>query len=345
MKKLGIIFGGQSTEHDVSIMSAASIIKNLDKTKYDITQIYISKDGNWNIHNKIIDNPEVGERLTDLTKIDNVMEELRKLDVLFPVLHGKNGEDGTIQGFFELIGVPYVGCRVLSSSLGMDKAYTKVIFEKAKINQAPYVYIRKGKDKYIYVDSEFNETIFTLDEVSQLISEKIKFPMFVKPSNSGSSVGINKSKNVQDLKENIAYASKFDNKIIIEEGLVGRELECSVLGNEEVVASCVGEIIPADEFYSFDAKYINNTSKGIAKADIKQEHSEEIRRLAIKAFKAIDGKGLARVDFFLDEAKNKIYINEINTLPGFTQISMYPKMWEESGISYKELLEKIIDLA
>ena len=227
----------------------------------------------------------------------------------------------------------------------MDKVYTKVVFEKAGLNQAKYEYVRKYNEKYIYMDSKFNEEIMTLDGVAEEVLKNFKFPMFIKPSNSGSSVGINKVKNKEELKQAIEYASKFDNKILIEEGIVGKEVECAVLGNEEVIASCVGEVKSEEEFYSYDAKYNNEESKTEIPANISEELSVEIRNQAIKAFKAIDGKGLSRIDFFIENGTNKIYINEINTLPGFTSISMYPKLFEVSGVSYKELLNKLIELS
>lgn len=346
--KLGVIFGGISTEHDVSIVSGTSVIENLDKTKYEIFPIYISKDGKWNKYTKEISGiktVELSEGIKDVEKIQDVLEYLKQMDVIFPVLHGIGGEDGTIQGIFELINIPYVGCGVLASSVGMDKVYTKVILEKAGINQAPYEYVRKNKENYIYIDKQFNEKTCTIEEICNIVDKNLKYPMFIKPSNSGSSVGINKAKNTQELKQAIEYASKFDNKILIEQGINAREIECAVLGNEEVIASCVGEILPAEEFYSFDAKYNNQESKTMIPAQIDEEIQEELRKLAIKAFKAIDGKGLSRVDFFVENKTGKIYINEINTLPGFTKISMYPKLFEQVGVPYKELLDKLIQLA
>lgn len=343
--KLGVIFGGISTEHDVSVVSGTSVIENLDKTKYEIFPIYISKDGKWNKYTKEIreiKTVELSQEIKDIEKIQDVLEYLKQLDVIFPVLHGIGGEDGTIQGIFELINIPYVGCGVLASSVGMDKVYTKVILEKAGINQAPYEYVRKYKEQYIYIDKEFNEKTCTIEEICNLVDNSLKYPMFIKPSNSGSSVGINKAKNTQELEQAIEYASKFDNKILIEQGIDAREIECAVLGNEEVIASCVGEILPAEEFYSFDAKYNNQESKTMIPAQIDEEVQDELRTLAIKAFKAIDGKGLSRVDFFVENKTGKIYINEINTLPGFTKISMYPKLFEQVGIPYKELLDKLI---
>ena len=343
--KLGVIFGGLSTENEVSVASATSILNNLDREKYEIYSIYIGKDGMWYEYEEMGEKREFGQSVKQNKKIPDVMQYLKNLDVLFPVLHGLYGEDGTIQGLFELLKVPYVGCKVLASSVGMDKVYTKIIFEKAGLEQAKYVYVRKYKDNYIYVDSQFNEKVMSLGEVAEIVQQKLEYPMFIKPSNSGSSVGINKAKNREELKKNIEFAAQFDNKILIEEGIVGQEVECAVLGNEEVIASCVGEIRAADEFYSYDAKYKNEESKTDIPADLPEEVAEKIRKQAIKAFKAIDGKGLSRVDFFVEKDTKKVYINEINTLPGFTNISMYPKLFEASGISYKELLSKLIDLA
>ena len=340
--KIGLIFGGMSTENEVSVMSANSIFQNLDKTKYEVYPIYISKKGDWYRYfaQEYI---EIDENLRSTEKIGNIIEYLQELDVLFPVLHGLYGEDGTIQGLFELLKKPYVGCGVLASSIGMDKAYTKIIFDRANIAQAPYIYLKKSKDGYTYVDKEFNEKKMQVEKAVEIIEKEIGFPAFVKPSNSGSSVGINKAKTREELKEAIQYAGKFDNKILIEKGIQGKEVECAVLGNEDVKASCVGEIKSADEFYSYDAKYQNEDSRTIIPAEIDEETSNEIRKLAVKAFKAIDGKGLSRVDFFVEDKTNKVYINEINTLPGFTKISMYPKLFEAVGIPYSTLLDKLIE--
>ena len=346
--KLAVIFGGISTEHDISIISGTSVIENLDKNKYDIYPIYISKSGEWNKYTKEISKIktlELSNQVTPIEKIQDVMEYLKQMDVIFPVLHGLGGEDGTIQGIFELIKVPYVGCGVLASSVGMDKVYTKIILDKAHINQAKYEYIRKSKENYIYIDKELNERNCTIEEICNTIDKNLDYPMFIKPSNSGSSVGVKKAKTKKELKQAIEYASNYDNKILIEQGINGREIECGVLGNEEVITSCVGEILPAEEFYSFDAKYKNQESKTIIPANIDENIQNEIKQLAIKAFKAIDAKGLSRVDFFIENKTNKIYINEINTLPGFTKISMYPKLFEQIGIPYKDLLDKLIELA
>jgi len=343
--KLAIVFGGMSTEHDVSIVSGTSIIRNLDKEKYDIYPLYIDKKGYWYTYTPSEKIYKVGDNIDNIQYLNNPIEYLWNMDCVFPVLHGLYGEDGTIQGLFELLEKPYVGCKVLASSIGMDKAYTKIIFEKAGLKQAKYEYIRKYKENYIYVDNQFNEQILSLEEVVSKITKNIKFPMFIKPSNSGSSVGVSKANNKEELKNYIKYASQFDNKILIEEGIQGREVECAVLGNEEVIASTVGEVKAAAEFYSYEAKYQNEQSKTQIPAEIEKEIEKEIRNQAIKAFKAIDGKGLARVDFFIENTTNKIYINEINTLPGFTHISMYPKLFEASGIRYQELLDKLIELS
>lgn len=343
--KLGVIFGGMSTENEVSCVSGVAVIKNLNKEKYDICPIYIDKTGEWFKVLNLEDNEENGEELEDKIPINDVMGFLKEFDIIFPVLHGLYGEDGTIQGVFELLKIPYVGCGVLASSVGMDKVYSKIIFDKAGINQAKYIYIRKYGENFIYIDENFNEEILKIEDVSDIIVDKLKFPMFVKPSNSGSSVGINKVNNREELEKAIIEASKYDRKILIEEGIVGREVECAVLGNEDVISSCVGEVKAADEFYSYDAKYNNQDSKTLIPAEIADKKSEEIQRMAVKAFKAIDGKGLSRVDFFIEEDTEKIYINEINTLPGFTSISMYPKLFGQVGIEYTELLDRLIELA
>lgn len=327
MIKLGIVYGGVSTEHDISVMSAKSVIENLDKEKYEIHEIYINKYGKWY---EVIDNEK--------EEIYNLIWALKKLDVVFPILHGLGGEDGTIQGMLEMLQVPYVGCKVLASSVGMDKVYTKVIFEKAGIPEAPYVYIKKKENGYIIVNENFEEEEFKVES----ITKKLNYPMFVKPSNSGSSVGVKKATNNEELKMAIENAGQYDNKILIEQGINAREVECAILDGTEVRASTVGEIISAEEFYSFDAKYNIPESKIIIPADISKEQIEQIQKLAIRAFKAIDGRGLARADFFIEKDTNKIYINEINTMPGFTKISMYPKLFESVGIKYSELLDKLI---
>ena len=346
--KLGVIFGGMSTEHDVSITSGTSVIKNLNKEKYEIYPIYIGKDGKWYEYSKTvskIDILQVGEEIDEKVLISNPIEYLQECDVIFPVLHGLYGEDGTIQGMLEILKKPYVGCKVLSSSICMDKAYAKIIFERAGINQAKYVYIKKENENYIYVDNNFSEENSTLEKIANIVEEKLSYPVFVKPSNSGSSVGIKKAHNKEELINSIKYAGEFDRKILIEENINGREVECAVLGNKDAKASCVGEILPAEDFYTFDTKYKNAESRIVMPSEIPENISEEIRSMAVKAFKAADCTGLSRVDFFIENDTNRVIINEINTLPGFTQISMYPKLWEKMGVGYSDLLDKLIELA
>ena len=325
--KVGVIYGGMSTEHDVSMMSGKNVLENLDKKKYDIIPIYIDKNGKWYINNK---------------EIKNIVDKLKEMDVIFPVLHGLYGEDGTIQGMLELLKIPYVGCDIISSSMCMDKVYTKCVLQKANIKQAKYIYI---KNENTYVNEEFEEMKLENDEIVKLVEEKLQFPVFVKPSNSGSSVGVTKASNGPELIKAIEEACVYDKKVLVEEAIVGKEVECAVLGNDNPKASTVGEILSAEEFYSYDAKYNNAESKTRIPAQISEEKIEEIRKAAVKAFKATDCKGLARVDFFVKNDTNEVYINEINTMPGFTEISMYPKLWGYMGLEYSELLDELINLA
>ena len=336
MRKLGVLYGGKSTEREVSRKSAKSVLDNLNKEKYEIYPIFIAEDGRW-----------FEEKNSEKKEIENIIKYLKKLDIVFPVLHGLYGEDGTIQGLFEIAGVKYVGCKVLASCVGMDKAYTKIIFEKAKINQAKYLYVKKYKNKdYIYIDENMDEKNIDINELINLVEKELQYPVFVKPSNSGSSVGVNKSENSEELKNNIEEAAKFDNKILIEQGIIGKEVECAVLGNDEkgIEVTNPGEIVPAGEYYSFDSKYNDKKSETLMEARISKEQKEKIKKLAKKAYLAIDGNGLSRVDFFVENKTNKIYINEINTMPGFTEISMYPKLFEKYGYKYSKLLDKIIQI-
>ena len=335
MIKLGVIFGGISTENEVSVKSATSVMNNLDRSKYEIFPIYIDKKGEWFEYN-------------NNKPIENIINYLKNMDVVFPVLHGLYGEDGTIQGMLELIKVPYVGCGIIASSTGMDKTYTKIIFEKAKINQAKHIYIKDyDGDKVTLVEADLEEKKISLEEAIKLVNENLIFPLFIKPSRSGSSVGVNKAENNEDLKNAILEAFKYDSKVLIEQGIKGKEVECAVLGNSRigVEASRVGEILSAEDFYTFDAKYENQNSKTVIPASITDVQQEEIRKLAQKAFKAIDGNGLSRVDFFVEEETGKVYLNEINTMPGFTNISMYPKLMEDFGYTYSSLLDKLIEIA
>ena len=345
-KKVAVIFGGRSTEHEVSRISAYSIIKNIDRELFDIVMIGVTKQGEWLPYNGDIEalpdgSWEKSANPTGCSTLTKGIEAIETCDVILPVLHGQNGEDGTVQGLFELMDLPYVGCGVFASAACMDKVYTKIIFEKAGIPQAKYIYIKRENDGYNSINDKFEEEKLDLEK----IIKEIGFPMFVKPSNSGSSVGVKKATNREELKMAIENAGKYDRKILVEQGINAKEVECAVLDDKEVKASTVGEIQAAEEFYSFDAKYNMPESKTIIPAEIKEEQIETIRKLAIKAFKAIDGKGLARVDFFIDKETEKIYINEINTMPGFTKISMYPKLFEAVGISYSDLLDKLVQNA
>lgn len=349
MKKLNVavIFGGKSTEHDVSLVSAASVMRNMDTEKYNIIPLGITKDGRWllyggNIENIDKDNwvknaapaiisPDSSEK--SILKLEQNNLERIKIDVVFPVLHGMYGEDGTIQGLFELSGIPYVGCGVLASCVGMDKIYTKLVFDNANIPQADYCVV------YRY---DLNEKI---EQYADDIEEKLGYPCFIKPSNSGSSVGISKAKNRDELKLGLIEAAKFDRKILVEEFIDCREIECAVLGNENPKASKLGEILPANEFYDFDAKYQNAASKTRVPADIPKDVYDKISEYAVTAYKALDCAGLTRVDFFIDKSNGRIVLNEVNTLPGFTSISMYPQLWEATGIPYTKLIDELIQLA
>lgn len=346
--KLAVIFGGKSSEHDVSIVSGTSVISNLDKNKYEIYPIYISKEGLFYKYTKDIKDIKilkVGDTIKELELIPNIIDYLKDIDVIFPVLHGLYGEDGTIQGLFELIGIPYVGCKVLASSICMDKIYTKILFERAGINTAKGMYLKRYNDKYKYLDSNFNEYILDKDSLINEIINKLSLPVFIKPSRQGSSVGVNKAKNKEELSNFLEEAFKYDSKVLVEEEIKGREVECAVLGNEDLIVSKVGEVLSAEEFYTFTSKYQNSNSRTIIPANIDLDIMENIRSIAKKAYIACDCSGLSRIDFFIENNTNKIILNEINTLPGFTEISMYPKLIENLGISYSELLDRLISLA
>ncbi len=345
---VALIFGGKSGEHEVSLSSATSIYKFINKEKYNVLTIGITKEGKWLYYEGNVENIQNGkwaslaQQDVRINLIPTMNEEIgiqfksgrfEKIDVLFPVLHGPYGEDGTIQGLFEISDIPYVGCGVLASSVGMDKIVCKKIFEKEGLSQAKYTHTTAyefSKDK---------------ENRIQEIEEKLPYPIFVKPANLGSSVGISKVHNKEELIKGIEFALQYDRKVVLEQGVNAREIEISVLGNEKVYASVPGEIIPAKEFYDYEAKYLNASSALLIPAKLEEEKMNEIRNMAIKAFKAIDGSGLARVDFFVEKNTGNIYINEINTMPGFTNISMYPKLWEATGILYTDLIDKLIHLA
>ena len=336
-KKIGVIFGGKSSEHDVSILSGQNVIKYLNKDKYKIVSIFINKDGDW------LYSDEIDNNLDNYKSINNIFDFLKKMDVIFPVLHGKYGEDGTIQGLFELLDIPYVGCGVMASSLAMDKFYTKTLISKTGIKQAKDVGFENFNNKYYYIDSSLDKKEVSSKEMISVIEDNISYPMFIKPANYGSSIGISKVKKREELKNAIDRAFEYDKRIVIEEQVVGREIECAVLGNVIVRASSVGEIVSNADFYTYDAKYQSAESQVIVPAKIDDEVINKIRECAIKVYRALDCRGLSRVDFFVDNSE--IYFNEINTLPGFTNISMYPKLWEYGGIGYGELLDMLIELA
>lgn len=340
--KLLFILGGQSTEHKISRMSATSIFQRLNREKYDITAVGINLDGTWHVLNSNITDFRQDNWLNDSVIVKDVFSLIKSFDVVFPTLHGLYGEDGTIQGLFELCKVPYVGCRVLDSSVSMDKAFTKKLLSVAGIKQVPSLYVKKRFDgKFVVVNDDTSENY----NVEQCVSESLGFPCFVKASRSGSSVGCYKVSDVSKLMSKIEQAAQYDYKIIIEKAINCIELECAILGNDDPKASLVGEILPAGEFYTFESKYEDENSDTLIPARISEEMTQYIRDTAIKVFKAVDGHGLARVDFFLDKDTNEIYLNELNTLPGFTHISMYPKLWEATGIEYSELLDRVIELA
>ena len=365
-KCVAVIFGGQSSEHEVSRVSAQSVIENIDRNKYDVVMIGITRDGRWLCYDgpveklgtgewqaiaeskameriKALRETEEGDKpfsavdgnsARDIFKASGAEAGGRKIDVVFPVLHGCNGEDGTIQGLFELAGIPYVGCGVLASALGMDKAYSKIIFEKAGIPQGKYLVFNRKQLKH------------DLEAVVKQVEETLAYPCFVKPSNAGSSVGVSKAHDRKELIAALELASKYDRRLLVEEFINGREVECAVLGNDDAAASAVGEVVPCNEFYDYQAKYSDeSTSRIIIPADLPDETVQKIRQYAVKAFKALDCAGLSRVDFFVHKETGEVYINEINTLPGFTSISMYPKLWEASGIPYGELIDRLINLA
>lgn len=350
MNKLNValIFGGKSGEHEVSLLSSASIYKHIDKEKYNVLTIGITKDGKWMYYDGNEENIKNGEWVNLASKnveinlvpsgskeVGILFEDGRveKIDVLFPVLHGPYGEDGTIQGLFEISQIPYVGCGVLASSVGMDKLICKKVFTEIGLPQVNY--------------TDTNRWSFDRDKEGQLdkIEEKLNYPIFVKPANLGSSVGISKANNREELLEGINEALQYDSRIVLEQGIDAREIEVAVLGNDQVEASIAGEIKPAKDFYDYEDKYINGASTYEIPASISKEDMESIRKMAVEAFKSIDGKGLSRVDFFIDKNSGEIFINEINTLPGFTNISMYPKMWEATGLEYHNLIDELIKLA
>ncbi|MFZ5968828.1 MAG: D-alanine--D-alanine ligase [Bacillota bacterium] len=356
---VAVVFGGKSGEHEVSLMSATSIIRAMDKEKYNIIPLGITKEGNWMIYNGPVEKIESGEwegisnkllqdnpakHVFSVIPLGNQKSESslecipqnlgEQIDVVFPVLHGPYGEDGTIQGLLEMANIPYVGAGVLASAVGMDKVFAKRLFEMAGLPMGKYCVIMRKKWK------EDHETYI------RMIEENFTYPVFVKPANLGSSVGISKAHDRDEFIKGVEEAAKHDRKILIEEFISCRELECGVLGNDEPMASVVGEIVPSHEFYDYEAKYFDDgKSKMIIPADIPEEKAQEIRELAVRGYKAIDCSGLGRVDFFMEKGTQNIYINEINTMPGFTKYSMYPLLWANTGLPYDQLIDRLIELA
>ena len=342
MKKLLIVCGGQSSEHIVSRMSCTSVLKNIHRDLYEITLCGIEKDGTWYVLDQSQPDLAFDTWLDGATQVEDIFALLKAHDVVFPVLHGLNGEDGTIQGLFELAGIPYVGCRVMGSSVSMDKIYTKKILDTANIPQVKSLYVKKRyDDKLVVVDKEFNET----EDILNVVRNELGFPVFIKASRSGSSVGCYRCNKEEDLMDKLTEAGKYDRHIVVEECIDCIELETAVLGNDDPIVSRVGQIMPHGEFYTFESKYEDAQSKTCIPALVDESVQEEIRKLALRVFKAVDGHGLSRVDFFLDRKTNKIYLNEINTLPGFTKISMYPQLMGDFGISYSDLIDRLIALA
>jgi len=347
--RVGVVFGGRSGEHEVSLTSVKGIMEAMDKNKYEVVPIGITKTGQWlvggDIHQQLLEaaagHPviEAGFKPASIepSSVENALalpiSATGPLDVIFPVLHGPLGEDGTVQGFLELVGIPYVGAGVTASAAGMDKAVCKDIFRAHGLPIVTHrVFLRKQWQ---------NNPQAVIDECEAAMT----YPMFVKPANLGSSVGVHKAKNRAELWVGLEDAARYDRKLIVEQGLDAREIEVSVLGNDDPIASVPGEIIPSREFYSYAAKYIDNSSELLIPAPLSPEHTELIQQLAIMAFKALDCAGLARCDMLLEKATGEVFINEVNTMPGFTPISMYPKLWEASGLSYGELINRLIELA
>lgn len=345
MSKLtaAVIFGGQSSEHIVSCMSAANVIEHIDRTRYDVLLIGITQDGHWIKTESLEDvksgtwregkisaliSPDATKKSIILMDGDKVKEV--RVDIVFPILHGLYGEDGTIQGLLELARIPYVGCGVLASAVSMDKLYTKIIVSALGIRQAEY-------------EAVYREELEAMEQVADRIQKHFTYPVFIKPSNAGSSRGISKAGNRDELKEGLAEAARHDRKILVEETIVGREVECAVFGGgtHRPEASGVGEILAAADFYDFDAKYFNEDSRTVTDPVLPNGAAERVRQAAVDIFRAVDGYGLARVDFFVKD-NGEVVFNEINTMPGFTAISMYPMLWEAKGIGKKQLVEMLL---
>lgn len=353
--RVGVIFGGRSGEHEVSLMSARSVLKAIRKDKYDVTLIGITKEGKWIAGEHTLHLLESGEANSANAASAALLGEpqhralmssmperggqvmklsvIAELDVIFPLLHGTFGEDGTVQGLLELADLPYVGAGVLASAVGMDKGVFKALMQEADI---PIPKFTMALRRDIERDTP---------AVIAQAESKFGYPMFTKPANLGSSVGVVKAHDRSALPAALRESARWDRRVLIEEGIDAREIEVSVLGNDDPIASVPGEVVPDREFYDYQAKYINQDSQLIIPASIDEATTRRAQELAVAAFKAIDGAGMARVDFLLDRRSGELYLNELNTIPGFTQISMYPKLWEASGIGYGELIDRLIELA
>lgn len=346
--RAAVLFGGKSSEHEVSCMSAACVRKNLSAERYDVVMVGITKEGKWLLYTGPLDALESGEwehspyavpaflspdpTVHGLVVLNPQGVELLPVDVVIPVLHGRNGEDGTMQGLLQLSGIPYVGCNTLSSAICMDKAVTHSLLTAANIEQAHYLW---------FYDDRFAAAP---DTIKNKIVARLNFPVFVKPANAGSSVGISKVTTPEDLDEAIWKAAKEDHKIVVEEGIVGQEVECAVMGNRDADASVVGEIITGAEFYDYEDKYINGTSQTLIPARLPEEVAEQVRQTAVRAYRLLGCSGLSRVDFFVTE-DHRVILNEINTFPGFTNISMYAKLRIAGGVTYSEMLDQLVELA
>ncbi|MEW5976590.1 MAG: D-alanine--D-alanine ligase family protein [Acidobacteriota bacterium] len=351
MKKLNValIFGGKSGEHEVSLRSAASVMEALDREKYHVIPIGITKQGQWRSHPRFLEAGFVDilsegspvhlpaasseDPVLQIQSNSNTLGDKIHIDVVFPVLHGTYGEDGTIQGFLEMANIPYVGAGVLGSSVGMDKDVMKRLLQQAGLPTVDFL---------VCLDAHWERDP---EQIRQKVESRLGYPCFVKPANLGSSVGISKVSRPEQLAAAMALAAEYDRKLIIEKGVDAREIECSVLGNDEPEASLPGEIVPADDFYSYEAKYLADNSKLLIPAPLSPQQTSRVQELAVKTFLVTECSGMARVDFFLEKSTGKILVNEINTIPGFTSISMYPKLWEASGVPYATLIDRLIQLA
>jgi D-alanine-D-alanine ligase len=349
--RVAVIFGGRSGEHAVSLMSAKFVLSMLKPEKYAVTQIGISKDGAWWVGEEVLSDMEFerfaglqpatilgdptrpGLKRIEMSEGREMLASLSEIDVAFPVLHGTYGEDGTLQGLLEMAGVAYVGAGVLGSSAGMDKA---LFADVMRANNIPIV------ETALILRSDMEADMNAAVRIAESVGA---YPLFIKPANLGSSVGISKTHNRSDLVESLMYAAQYDRRILVQKGHNVREIEVAVLGNDDPQASVCGEVAPEAEFYSYEAKYHDDRSKTFIPADIPAATAERIRQLAVKAYKAVDIAGMARVDFFLDKDTGEVYLNELNTIPGFTQISMYPQLWKASGIPGEDLVDRLIDLA